>query len=149
MTQVKGTFYANSRYSRRDRSGGLSAEAICRYPASRGPFVSVVPSGVKPTLEAVDAYEECVSRVRAQSAGTRYKNLTDALIESLEAFEAGRLLGSVQPLLALLDQLERMNQDNEIEVGRLDEKRIGEYRTVLRKILPGNKPELDGAGQGI
>ena len=130
---------------------GAAASQLKQYAATLPPVVhlSVVPSGVKPTLEAVDAYEECVSRVRAQSAGTRYKNLTDALIESLEAFEAGRLLGSVQPLLALLDQLERMNQDNEIEVGRLDEKRIGEYRTVLRKILPGNKPELDGAGQGI
>jgi hypothetical protein len=110
--------------------------------------LSVVPSGVKPTPETIDAYEECVSRIRAHSAGTPYKSLNEGLIESLEAFETGRLLGAVQPLLALLDQLERMGRDKEIEVGRIDEKRISEYRTVLRKILPGNKPELDGSGKG-
>lgn len=130
---------------------GAVASQLKQYATTLPPVVhlSIVPSGVKPTLEAIDAYEECVSRIRAQSAGTRYKNLNDALIESLEAFEAGRLLGAVQPLLALLDQLDRMNQDKEIEVGRLDEKRIGEYRTMLHKILPGNKPELDGSGQGL
>jgi hypothetical protein len=130
---------------------GAVVSQLKTYAATLPPVVhlSVVPTGVKPALEAIDAYEECVSRIRAQSAGTRYKNLNEALIESLEAFEAGRLLGAVQPLLALLDQLERLSRDKEIEVGRLDEKRIGEYRGVLRKILPGNKPELDGPGQGI
>ena len=130
---------------------GAVVSQLKQYAVTLPPVVhlSVVPTGVKPALEAIDAYEECVSRIRAQSAGTRYKNLNEALIESLEAFEAGRLLGAVQPLLALLDQLERMSLDREIEVGRIDEKRIGEYRTVLHKILPGNKPELDGSGQGL
>ena len=130
---------------------GAVAAQLKQYAAKLPAVVqlSVVPTGVKPTLEAIDTYEECVSRIRAQSAGTPYKSLNEALIESLEAFEAGRLLGAVQPLLALLDQLERMNRDKEIEVGRVDEKRIGEYRTVLRKILPGNKPELDEPGQGF
>lgn len=128
---------------------GAVASQLKQYAAKLPVVVqlSVVPTGVKPTLEAIDTYEECVSRIRAQSAGTPYKSLNEALIESLEAFEAGRLLGAVQPLLALLDQLERMSRDQEIEVGRVDEKRIGEYRTVLRKILPGNKPELDEPGQ--
>jgi hypothetical protein len=70
-------------------------------------------------------------------------------VESLEAFEVGRLLGSVQPLLSVLDHLERMQRDREVEVGRIDEKRTGEYRFALNKILPGNKPELDGAGRGM
>ena len=81
------------------------------------------------------------------SAGTAYKTLNDSLLESLEAFEAGRLLGAIQPLLALLDQLERMKGDEEIEVGRIDEKRIQEYRSTLRKIMPGNKPELEETGR--
>jgi hypothetical protein len=127
---------------------GAVASQLKQYAATLPPVVhlSVVPTGVKPPLEAIDSYEECVSRIRVQSAGTPYKNLNEGLIESLEAFEAGRLLGAVQPLLALLDQLERMSRDKEIAVGRIDDKRIGEYRTVLRKILPGNKPELDESG---
>lgn len=129
---------------------GSVAAQLKQYAATLPAVVhlSVVPSGVKPTPETIDAYEECVSRIRAHSAGTPYKSLNEGLIESLEAFETGRLLGAVQPLLALLDQLERMGRDKEIEVGRIDEKRISEYRTVLRKILPGNKPELDGSGKG-
>lgn len=130
-----------------DVIGGMASQ-LKQYAATLPPvvYLSAVPTGVKPTPETVDTYEECVSRLRAHSAGTPYKNLNEGLIDSLEAFEAGRLLGAVQPLLALLDQLERMSRDKEIEVGRLDEKRIEEYRTVLRKILPGNKPELGEAG---
>ena len=59
-----------------------------------------------------------VSRFRSQSAGTAYKGLNELLVESLEAFEMGKLLGSVQPLLSVLDHLERMQRDKEIEVGQ-------------------------------
>lgn len=130
--------------------GGLTSQL--KTYAGKLPAVvhmSVVPSGYKPKEEAVDDYEKLVSRFRSQSGGTAYKGLNELLIESLEAFEAGKLLGSIQPLLAVLDHLERMRRDKEIEVGRLDEKRLVEYRAALNKILPGNKPELDGAGRGL
>jgi hypothetical protein len=42
-----------------------------------------------------------------------------------------------------------MQRDKEIEMGRMDEKRLKEYRAALHKVLPGNKPELDGAGGGM
>jgi len=112
-------------------------------------FLTVVPTGIKPTPEAIEEYEHIVSRFRQQSAGTSYKGLNELLVESLEAFEVGKLLGSVQPLLAVLDHLERMQRDKEAEVGRTDEKRLSDYRAALNKILPGNKPELDGAGRGL
>ncbi len=133
-----------------DAMGGLVAQ-LKIYAARLPPIVhlSAVPTAVKPTFEAVEEYEEIVSRFLSQSAGTPYKSLNELFVESLEAFEVGRLLGSVQPLLALLDHLERMRQDKEIEIGRMDEKRTREYRSVLNKILPGNKPELDGAGRGM
>jgi hypothetical protein len=132
-----------------DAMGGLVAQ-VKMYAAKLPPIVhlSAVPTGVKPTFEAIEEYEEIVSRFRSQSAGTPYKGLNGLFVESLEAFEVGRLLGSVQPLLSVLDHLERMQRDKEIEIGRDDEKRTGEYRSVLNKILPGNKPELDGAGRG-
>jgi hypothetical protein len=130
--------------------GGLTAQ-LKTYAAKLPAVVhkSVVPSGYKPTEESVDEYEKIVSRFRNQSGGTAYKSLNELFIESLEAFETGKLLGSIQPLLAVLDHLERMQRDKEIEVGKLDEKRFVEYRTALNKILPGNKPELDGAGRGM
>ena len=133
-----------------DAMGGLVAQ-LKIYAAKLPPIVhlSAVPTGVKPKLEAVEEYEEIVSRFRSQSAGTPYRGLNELFVESLEAFEVGRLLGSVQPLLSVLDHLERMQRDKEVEIGRIDEKRTGEYRSALNKILPGNKPELDGAGRGM
>jgi len=133
-----------------DAMGGLVAQ-LKLYAAKLPPVVhlSAVPTGVKPKLEAVEEYEEIVSRFRSQSAGTPYRGLNELFVESLEAFEVGRLLGSVQPLLSVLDHLERMQRDKEIDIGRIDEKRTGEYRSALNKILPGNKPELDGAGRGM
>ena len=133
-----------------DAIGGLSAQ-LKAYAAKLPPIVhlSAVPMGVKPKFEAIDDYEDIVSRFRGQSTGTPYKGLNESFVASLEAFEVGNLLGSVQPLLAVLDHVERMQRDKEIEVGRIDEKRIGEYRAALHKILPGNKPELDGSGRGM
>jgi hypothetical protein len=59
------------------------------------------------------------------------------------------VLGTVQPLMAVLDQVERMQRDKEIKVSQAEEKRMGEYRAALIKILPGNQPELEGAGRGM
>lgn len=133
-----------------DVVGGLTSQ-LKIYAAKLPAIVhlTVVPTGIKPKPEAVDDYEVMVSRFRSQSAGTAYKSLNDSFVESLEAFEVGKLLGSVQPLLAVLDHLERMQRDKEIEVGQSDQRRIDEYRAGLHKILPGNKPELDGAGRGM
>jgi hypothetical protein len=133
-----------------DAIGGLSSQ-LKSYAAKLPAIVhlTVVPSGIKPKPEAVDDYESIVSRFRNQSAGTAYKGLNEAFVESLEAFEVGKLLGSVQPLLAVLDHLERMQRDNEISAAQADARRIAEYRAGLHKILPGNKPELDGAGRGM
>jgi hypothetical protein len=133
-----------------DAMGGLVAQ-LKIYAAKLPPIVhlSAVPTGVRPKFEAVEEYEEIVSRFRNQSAGTPYKGLNELLVESLEAFEVGRVLGSVHPLLSMLDHLERMGRDKEIEIGRINEMRTAEYRSTLNKILPGNKPELDGAGRGM
>ncbi len=130
-----------------DAIGGLTAH-IKTYAAKLPPIVhlAAVPTGVKPSLETIDGYENIVSRVRTESAGTPYKGLNEAFVSSLEAFEMGNLLGTVQPLLAVLDQVERMQRDRDIEVGSRDDKRLKEYRATLRKVLPGNTPELDDVG---
>jgi hypothetical protein len=133
-----------------DAIGGLSSQL--KTYAARLPAIvhlTVLPTGIKPKPEAIDDYEAIVSRFRNQSAGTAYRGLNEAFVESLEAFEVGKLLGSVQPLLAILDHLERMQRDKEIAADLTDSRRIAEYRSGLHKILPGNKPELDGAGRGL
>ena len=133
-----------------DAIGGLSSQ-LKTYAAKLPAIVhlTVVPTGIKPKPEAIDEYEAIVSRFRNQSAGTAYRSLNEAFVESLEAFEVGKLLGSVQPLLAILDHLERMQRDKEVTADTTDTRRIAEYRVGLHKIMPGNKPELDGAGRGL
>lgn len=130
---------------------GHLISALKQY-ASKLPAVvprAAVPGGIKPTPESIETYEQAVSRFRSQSGSSVYKKFHEPLIESLEAFEAGRLIGSIQPLLAILDHLDTMKRDKQILVEQADEKRMGEYRATLNKILPGNKPELDGAGRGL
>jgi hypothetical protein len=130
-----------------DAIGGLTAH-VKTYAATLPSIVHLkaVPSGVKPSAETIDNYEVIVSRTQRQSAGTPYKGLNESLVSSLEAFEQGNLIGTVQALLSVIDHLERMQRDQEIEVGRMDAKRLAEYRVVLRKVLPGNQPELAETG---
>ena len=120
--------------------------------ASKLPAVvhlSSVPSGIKPQPESVEIFEQALSRFREQSARSPFKGLLDYLIESLEAFEVGNLLGAVQPLLAVLDQIDRMQRDKNVNMTPAEEKRMGDYRAALIKILPGSQPELEGAGRGM
>jgi hypothetical protein len=126
--------------------------AALRQYASKLPVLvplASVPGGIKPTPEAVETYENAVSRFRSQSGSSVFKKFNEPLIDSLEAFETGNLLGAIQPLLAVFDQLEIMKRDRQIAVSPADEKRMGEYRTALNRILPGNTPELEGAGKGV
>jgi hypothetical protein len=130
---------------------GCLVSQMKAYASKLPPVVHLkaVPSGIKPRPEAVEAYEAAVYRFRDQSGGTAYKGLNDLFVESLEAFETGKLLGSVQPLLAVLDHLDRMKRDQEIVMAQADAKRLAEYRAALNKILPGSQPELEGAGRGL
>src|SRR5947199_290174 len=83
-------------------------------------------------------------------AGTSaFRRFNELFLESLEAFEGGRLLSAIQPLLTVLDHLDRMRREKEIAVTPAEEKRMSEYRATLNRILPGNQPELEGAGKGI
>ncbi|MFN3681199.1 MAG: hypothetical protein ACK4VP_04045 [Nitrospira sp.] len=127
-----------------DAIGGLISwlkEYAAKLPAVV--HLAIAPTGGKPSAAAIEAYDDTVMRLRTRIAGTSYKHLGTPLLESLEAFESGRLLGAVQPLLVLLDQMEQMIKDNQIEAKPSDEERLAEYRRSLRKIMPGNKPELE------
>jgi hypothetical protein len=133
-----------------DLFGDLLAQ-LKSYASKLPPVVHLasVPSGIKPQPEAVEIFEQALSRFREQSGRSPFKGLLDYLIESLEAFEVGNVLGAVQPLLAVLDQIDRMQRDKDVKMTPAEEKRMGDYRTALIKILPGSQPELEGAGRGM
>lgn len=112
-------------------------------------FLQAVPGGLKPTPEAVEAFEETISRFRQQATASQYRRLTEILVETLEAFETGAVLSAVQDLLMAVDQVERMQRELASKMSTSDETRFKEYRTALHKILPGKDPELKGAGRGM
>lgn len=112
-------------------------------------FLQAVPGGLKPTLEAVEAFEETISRFRQQATASQYRRLSEILVETLEAFETGAVLSAVQALLMALDQAELMQREHAIKASPADEARLKEYRTALHRILPGKDPELKGAGRGM
>lgn len=112
-------------------------------------FLQAVPGGLKPTPEAVEAFEETISRFRQHATASQYRRLSEILVETLEAFETGAVLSAVQSLLMALDQAELMQRERAIKASPPDEARLKEYRTALHKILPGKDPELKGAGRGM
>jgi hypothetical protein len=130
---------------------GSLVSALRAYAAKLPAVVSLsaMPGGLKPAPEAVIAYEQTVYRCRSQGAAPPFRGLIELFIESLEAFEGGRLLSAIQPLLMVLDRLEAMQRGKELVMTPADEQRIKEYRAALNKILPGNQPELEGAGKGL
>ncbi len=111
--------------------------------------VASVPIRVKPTLEAVKAYEQAVSRFRRQATSQEHRRLNGVFVESLEAFESGLMLKTVQGLLMALDQLELMAREKSISVLPAEQARLQGYRNTLQKILPGSEPELGGSGRGM
>ena len=100
-------------------------------------------SGMRPTEETVEGYESIVYRFRDR-AGITYKVLTSFFIDSLEAFEAGRVLDAVPPLLQSIEQLVGLHKEEKVQYTPQQQNRIREFHQRLEKILPEtNKPEVD------
>jgi hypothetical protein len=111
--------------------------------------LAVVPGGLRPSPEAVEIYEQTIGRFRGIQVPPPFRPLNDLLVESLEAFEAGNVLRAVHPLLRSLDHLELMQREKTVTMTPAEQKRLEEHRAALQRILPGNQPELEGAGRGI
>ena len=75
-----------------------------------------MPGGIKPTLEAVESYEEIVYRFRDRVGKSVFKILHPYFVESLEAFEAGRVFDAVPPLQQAVEQLVDLHNEESGEV---------------------------------
>ncbi len=97
-----------------------------------------LPGGVKPTEEAVEAYETIVYRFRDR-AGVTYKPLPPLFVESLEAFEAGKVFDAVPPLLQCVEQLVELHNQETIKFTPEQQQRMRDYHGRLEKIVPEAK----------
>ena len=112
----------------------LSAFAAKIPAASR----MTLPGGVKPTEEAVEAYEKIVYRFR-DHAGVTYKPLPPLFVESLEAFEAGKVFDAVPPLLQCVEKLVDLHNQETIKFTPEQQQRMRDYHRRLEKIVPEAK----------
>ena len=104
---------------------------------------SAIPGGIRPTEEAIDKYETVVYRFRDQ-AGPTYRVLYAFYVDSLEAFEAGRIFDAVPPLLQAIERLVDLHKEEKVCFNSAEQNRIREFQQRLEKILPeASKPEVD------
>jgi len=111
------------------------AAFAAKIPAASRMFL---PGGVKPAEEAVEAYENTVYRFRDR-AGITYKPLPPLFVESLEAFEAGRVFDVVPPLLQCVEQLVDLHNQGTIKFTAEQQQRMRDYHNRLERIVPETK----------
>ena len=105
-------------------------------------FMSL-PGGLRPTPEAIEAYEDIVYRFRDR-AGTTYKPLPPLFVISLEAFEAGKVFDAVPPLLQCVEHLVELHNQDTIHFTPAQQQRMRDYHRRLEKIVPeATQSELD------
>lgn len=136
------------------REKGLDADQVIdtlgELVAALAAFAAKVPAQsfmvnqtMRPTEETIEGYENTVYRFRDR-AGTTFRFLNAFFIDSLEAFETGRVYDAVPPLLLAVEQLVELHKDEKVKYTDQQQNRIREFHQRLEKILPEkNKPEVD------
>ena len=105
--------------------------------------ILALPGGVRPTPEAVEAYEETVYRFRDR-VGVTYKTLPPLFVESLEAFEAGKVLDAVPPLLQCVEKLVELHNQGTVKFTPPQQQRLRDYHRRLEKLVPeATQSEVD------
>lgn len=94
-----------------------------------------IPGGIRPTPEAVDVYETIVYRFRDRVGGT-YKPLPPLFVDSLEAFEAGKVFDAVPPLLQCVEHLVELHNQETITFTPPQQQRLRDYHRRLEKLVP-------------
>ena len=125
-----------------DTFGELLA-ALSAFAAKVPAKSFMVNQSIRPTEEAIEGYENIVYRFRDRS-GMTFRVLNSFFLDSLEAFEAGRVFDAVPPLLQAIEQLVALQKDEKVQYNTQQQNRIREFHQRLEKILPdANKPEVD------
>ena len=127
-------------------------EILGELIAALAAFAAKVPAksfmamqgGIRPTLEIAESYEEIVYRFRDRAGKSTFKILNTYFLDSLEAFEGGRVFDAVPPLQQAVEQLVELHKEEKVTFTSADQDRIREYHRRLEKILPEtSRPELD------
>ncbi|TAL09069.1 MAG: hypothetical protein EPO02_11185 [Nitrospirae bacterium] len=96
---------------------------------------------LKPSSVAVRQYETAVYVFRDQRLPGAIKGVSALLVESLDAFEAGRILETARCVMCAIEQFEVAGKDSAVTIAAEHTAQLGQFRSVLFKLInPG--PEL-------
>ncbi len=96
---------------------------------------------LKPPSIAVRQYESAVYAFRDQRLPGETKGVSVLLVESVEAFEAGRALEASECVMRAIEQFEAAGKESVVTITEEQAAKLGQFRSALFKLInPG--PEL-------
>ncbi len=96
---------------------------------------------VKPPSVAVRQYESAVYAFRDQRLPGEIKGVSALLVESLDSFEAGRILEAARCVMQAIEQFEGAGKEAAVSLTEEQSTKLGQFRSTFFKLInPG--PEL-------
>jgi phage terminase large subunit-like protein len=96
---------------------------------------------IKPSAAVVRQYEDAVYTFRDQRVSGGVKGIVQILLDSVEAFEGGRVLDAGRAVMMAIEQCEAAGNDLEITITPDELATLQRYRTQLFKLVVPS-PEL-------
>jgi hypothetical protein len=96
---------------------------------------------MKPAAAVVRQYEDAVYRLRNQKVSGAMKGIIQILLDSVEAFEGGRVLDAGRAVMLALEQFEAAGKDLEVTITPDEAVTLGRFRSQLFKLVVPS-PEL-------
>ena len=92
-------------------------------------------AGMKPPSVVVRQYEEAVYAFRDQPLPAAVKGVRQLLVDSVEAFEAGRVLDAGRAVMLAVEQFEAAGKDLEVTITHDQASALGQFRSRLFKLV--------------
>ena len=92
-------------------------------------------AGMKPPSVVVRQYEEAVYAFRDQTLPAAVKGVRQLLVDSVDAFEAGRVLDAGRAVMLAVEQFETAGQDLEVTITPDQASALGQFRSRLFKLV--------------
>ena len=97
--------------------------------------------GMKPAAVVVRQYEEAVYVFRNQPLPGAVKGVSQLLLDSVDAFEAGRVLDAGRHVMQALEQFEAAGEESNVNITPDQAGALGQFRSRLFKLVVPS-PEL-------
>ena len=95
---------------------------------------------IKPQLVMIRQYETAVYGFRDQRLPGEVKGVSALLVESLDAFEAGRVLEAGRFVMQAVEQFEAAGKDAVVTITEEQIAKLGQFRSALFKMInPGHE----------